>query len=87
MLLVHTCDRYWVWQGKRIRYQRSGEEGTPVVLVHGFGGNWLAELQTALAILQQQRSMPHPSPPATAAHQAEPEFACYRVPCAVNLLL
>jgi pimeloyl-ACP methyl ester carboxylesterase len=37
---MRRVHRYWVWQGKRIRYQRSGEEGSPVVLVHGFGGNW-----------------------------------------------
>ncbi|KXZ44026.1 hypothetical protein GPECTOR_75g750 [Gonium pectorale] len=30
---------YWHWRGHRIRYQRSGDEGVPVLLVHGFGGN------------------------------------------------
>ncbi|GLC34735.1 hypothetical protein PLESTB_001229200 [Pleodorina starrii] len=30
---------YWTWKGYRIRYQRSGEAGEPVLLVHGFGGN------------------------------------------------
>jgi hypothetical protein len=30
---------WWVWRGHRIRYQRSGDQGEAVVLVHGFGGN------------------------------------------------
>jgi pimeloyl-ACP methyl ester carboxylesterase len=30
---------FWQWNGHRIRYQRSGESGPAVVLVHGFGGN------------------------------------------------
>ena len=30
---------FWTWRGHRIRYQRSGTEGEPIVLVHGFGGN------------------------------------------------
>lgn len=30
---------YWMWRGYRIRYQRSGDVGEPVVMVHGFGGN------------------------------------------------
>eukprot|EP00884_Botryococcus_braunii_P007381 jgi/Botrbrau1/16644/Bobra.0068s0061.1 len=29
----------WKWNGHSIRYQRSGESGPPLVLVHGFGGN------------------------------------------------
>ena len=31
---------YWMWRGHRIRYHRCGDCGPPVVLVHGFGGNW-----------------------------------------------
>jgi pimeloyl-ACP methyl ester carboxylesterase len=30
---------YWYWQRQRIRYQRSGEEGPALVLVHGFGAS------------------------------------------------
>lgn len=30
---------FWEWKGHRIRYQRSGDEGPAVLLVHGFGGN------------------------------------------------
>ncbi|KAI8464386.1 MAG: Alpha/Beta hydrolase protein [Monoraphidium minutum] len=30
---------FWEWEGHRIRYQRSGEAGPAVLLVHGFGGN------------------------------------------------
>ncbi|KAG1680822.1 hypothetical protein FOA52_008155 [Chlamydomonas sp. UWO 241] len=30
---------FWFWRGHRIRYQRSGDQGEAVVLVHGFGGN------------------------------------------------
>lgn len=30
---------YWYWEGHKIRYQRSGDSGAPVVLIHGFGGN------------------------------------------------
>lgn len=26
---------YWRWQGHRIRYQRSGEEGPAVLCIHG----------------------------------------------------
>lgn len=26
---------YWTWQGHRIRYQRSGDAGPPVLCVHG----------------------------------------------------
>ncbi|CAL8471802.1 g11344 [Coccomyxa elongata] len=29
----------WKWNGYNIRYQRCGEEGPPVLLIHGFGGN------------------------------------------------
>lgn len=29
----------WNWQGMKIRYQRSGEVGPSVILIHGFGGN------------------------------------------------
>eukprot|EP00892_Ulva_mutabilis_P011250 jgi/Ulvmu1/8498/UM044_0032.1 len=29
----------WQWKGHNIRYQRSGESGVPVLLVHGFGAN------------------------------------------------
>lgn len=29
----------WKWNGYNIRYQRSGDTGVPVLLVHGFGAN------------------------------------------------
>ena len=32
--------RFWEWKGHKIRYQRSGDSGPAVLLVHGFGGNW-----------------------------------------------
>lgn len=35
-----TPGSYWEWKGHRIRYQRSGDSGPAVLLVHGFGGNW-----------------------------------------------
>ena len=38
--LHHLLAGYWMWRGYRIRYQRCGDCGPPVVLVHGFGGNW-----------------------------------------------
>jgi hypothetical protein len=34
--------RFWEWEGHKIRYQRSGDGGPAVLLVHGFGGNWCA---------------------------------------------
>ncbi|GAB4815280.1 hypothetical protein N2152v2_002326 [Parachlorella kessleri] len=30
---------YWQWKGYRIRYQRCGTEGPPVLCIHGFGAN------------------------------------------------
>ena len=30
----------WNWQGHNITYQQSGDTGTAVVLVHGFGASW-----------------------------------------------
>ena len=30
----------WTWRGWPICYQSQGEEGPPVVLVHGFGASW-----------------------------------------------
>jgi pimeloyl-ACP methyl ester carboxylesterase len=30
----------WIWRGFLITYQQSGETGTAVVLVHGFGASW-----------------------------------------------
>jgi hypothetical protein len=30
---------YWQWKGHKIRYQRCGTEGPPVICVHGFGAN------------------------------------------------
>jgi pimeloyl-ACP methyl ester carboxylesterase len=30
---------FWSWKGHKIRYQRCGNEGEPLLLVHGFGGN------------------------------------------------
>ena len=32
-------ERYWTWEGHRIRYTTSGASGPAMVLVHGFGGN------------------------------------------------
>lgn len=32
---------YWIWQGHRIRYQRSGEAGPAVLCVHGAWGGQL----------------------------------------------
>ncbi len=38
--VVHVrVSRFWSWKGYRIRYQRSGDSGPAVLLVHGFGGN------------------------------------------------
>ena len=37
---LHLHSGYWMWRGHRIRYHRCGDCGPPVVLVHGFGGNW-----------------------------------------------
>ncbi|KAF8058837.1 MFDX1 [Scenedesmus sp. PABB004] len=34
-----VVEGYWTWRGHRIRYQRCGDAGEPVLLVHGFGGN------------------------------------------------
>ena len=30
----------WNWRGHDIRYQRCGNTGPAVLLIHGFGGNW-----------------------------------------------
>jgi pimeloyl-ACP methyl ester carboxylesterase len=30
---------YWHWQGFPIRYQQAGDQGTPLILVHGFGAS------------------------------------------------
>lgn len=35
-----AVEGFWEWRGWRIRYQAMGSEGPPMVLVHGFGGNW-----------------------------------------------
>ncbi len=29
----------WTWQGLSIRYQQAGDQGTPILLVHGFGAH------------------------------------------------
>lgn len=35
-----TAEGFWTWKnGWRIRYQRSGDSGPALLLVHGFGGN------------------------------------------------
>ncbi len=34
---VHNCT--WPWQGLPIRYQRAGDQGTALVLIHGFGAS------------------------------------------------
>ncbi len=35
-----ACPYQWQWQGHRICYQRLGELGPAVLLVHGFGASW-----------------------------------------------
>lgn len=32
-------EKFWEWEGHRIRYTCAGEEGPAMILVHGFGGN------------------------------------------------
>ncbi|KAK9814391.1 hypothetical protein WJX72_005098 [[Myrmecia] bisecta] len=34
-----VTEGFWQWRGYRIRYQRCGDSGPAVLLVHGFGGN------------------------------------------------
>jgi hypothetical protein len=62
--------RYWTWQGHRIRYQRSGNEGQAVLLVHGFGGNWWAPCRCGRSPprLHVPRPAPHPHPDPPAPH-------------------
>jgi hypothetical protein len=36
---TNNNNRYWKWNGHDIRYQRSGDAGPAVLMVHGFGGN------------------------------------------------
>ncbi|MEB3338020.1 MAG: alpha/beta fold hydrolase [Leptolyngbyaceae bacterium] len=37
---VQPTPRTWIWRGFPICYQAQGEQGPPVVLVHGFGASW-----------------------------------------------
>ncbi len=30
----------WTWRGWPICYQSQGEQGPPVILIHGFGASW-----------------------------------------------
>lgn len=32
-------EQFWTWQGQRIRYQQRGDQGPPLVLIHGFGAS------------------------------------------------
>lgn len=36
----NTFPQTWNWKGFPISYQKAGEEGIPVVLIHGFGASW-----------------------------------------------
>ena len=35
-----TDEKTWIWRGFSLTYQRCGETGPAVVLVHGFGASW-----------------------------------------------
>lgn len=35
-----TTPQTWTWRGWPICYQAQGEQGPPIVLVHGFGASW-----------------------------------------------
>ena len=35
-----TSPQTWTWQGWPICYKAEGEQGPPIVLVHGFGASW-----------------------------------------------
>ncbi|MEM1367035.1 MAG: alpha/beta fold hydrolase [Cyanobacteria bacterium P01_H01_bin.15] len=37
---ISTAPKTWTWQTFSICYQQVGEQGPPVVLVHGFGASW-----------------------------------------------
>lgn len=37
--------RNWKWRDYNIRYQRAGDTGPALVLIHGFGANWYRILQ------------------------------------------
>jgi pimeloyl-ACP methyl ester carboxylesterase len=42
-LATPTIDSTWMWRGYQINYQQQGENGPPVLLIHGFGasvGHW-----------------------------------------------
>ena len=39
-IAIDRTPKTWNWQGNNITYQQSGETGTAVVLVHGFGASW-----------------------------------------------
>lgn len=44
---------YWQWRDFKVRYQRSGTSGPPLLLVHGFGGN-ADHWRKNIAVLAQQ---------------------------------
>lgn len=39
MCVIVWC-RTWKWRDYNIRYQRAGDSGPALVLIHGFGANW-----------------------------------------------
>ena len=39
-IAISTTPKTWNWRGYPITYQQSGETGSAVVLVHGFGASW-----------------------------------------------
>lgn len=39
MILATKQHTYWTWRGYRVRYRQAGDQGTPILLVHGFGAS------------------------------------------------